>query len=151
MHFHVYLSSMYIEAPSLSPWADSKTTELRSAQGVYHHVPTIQVSDSPTQPQSYHCTIGGCLAGATRRATFVLTIPTYQWQLLPCKHATHIENSTSQHSILHKPPMELMGIESVKHVIQNRRWGQWLKGFNLLVQRISCTTWLRCSQTQATL
>ena len=27
------------------------------------------------------------------------------------------------------PPMELMGMESVKCVIKNGKWGQWLKGF----------------------
>ena len=28
----------------------------------------------------------------------------------------------------HMPPMELMGMESVKCVIKNGKWGQWLKG-----------------------
>ena len=33
-------------------------------------------------------------------------------------------------SVLHMPPMELMGMGSVKCVIKNGKWGQWLKGFN---------------------
>ena len=56
-----------------------------------------------------------------RRATFVLTIPTHQRQQLPCKHATHTKNSTGQHCIC--DPMELMGMESVKCVIKNGKWG----------------------------
>ena len=43
-------------------------------------------------------------------------------------------------SALHMPPLELMGMESVKCVIENGKWGQW---------RISCTTRLRYLQTQA--
>ena len=29
------------------------------------------------------------------------------------------------------PPMELMGMESVKCVIKNGKWGQWLKPISL--------------------
>ena len=39
------------------------------------------------------------------------------------------------------PPMELIGMVSMKCVIKNGKWGQRLKGFNLLAQQISCTTW----------
>ena len=34
-------------------------------------------------------------------------------------------------STLHIPPMELMGMDSVKCVTKNGKWGQWLKGLNL--------------------
>jgi hypothetical protein len=54
----------------------------------------------------------------------------------------HLE---SPRSALHMPPMEVMGMESVKCVIKNRKWEQWLKGSNLSAQRISCTTSLRYS------
>jgi hypothetical protein len=43
-------------------------------------------------------------------------------------------------SVLHMPRMGLVGMESVKCVITKGKWGQWLKGFNLSAQRISCTT-----------
>ena len=42
-------------------------------------------------------------------------------------------------------------MESVKCVIKNEKWGQWSKGFRLSAQRISYTTRLKFSQTQATL
>ena len=40
-------------------------------------------------------------------------------------------------SALHIPPMELVGMESMKCVIKNGKWGQCLKGSNLLAQRAS--------------
>ena len=49
------------------------------------------------------------------------------------------------------PPTELMGMESMKCVIKNGKWGQWLKEFNLSAQRISYKTGSRYLQTRATL
>ena len=44
-------------------------------------------------------------------------------------------------SALHIPPMELMGMESVKCVIKNRKWGQWSKGSSLSDEiRSGCLT-----------
>ena len=45
----------------------------------------------------------------------------------------------------------LGSMESVKCVIKNRKWGQWLKGSNLSAQRTPCTIWLRDFRTQPTL
>ena len=90
-----------------------------------------------------------CLARA-QRATFVRIdypdISTATITLQTC--AAHLE---FHRSALHMPPMELMGMEFVKCVKKNGKWGQCLKGFNLSARRISCTIWLRYSQTQAML
>ena len=72
----------------------------------------------------------------------------------PCNVAQHINGNNylinmghipriPQVSNLHMPPKELMGMESMKCVIKNGKWGQWLKGSQVSSKRISCTTWLR--------